>query len=151
MAASPFTVFRETKRMMNEGKITLNSGNFRCILITSGATPLSVNTPHSTWTSMSASLNILASAGNYSVIGLQLANVSWVQMAGGSGYKFDAADLSLSANGVDHLSILAALIMQSANDRPICYASLTNTGVINVSAGNKLIIQFAASGIFELT
>jgi hypothetical protein len=135
--------------MMNEGKITLSSGNFRCILIRSGATPLSVNTPHSTWASMSASVNVLGTGGNYSASGITMANVSWVVMAGGSGYKFDAQDLSLSANGVDHLSIIAAVIYTSANNRPVCYASLS-TSAINVSDGNKLTITFAASGIFEL-
>ena len=147
--AEAWKVFRETKRMMNEGKIDLSTGNFKCILITSGAVPLSENVPHSTWASMSASVNVLASAGNYSASGLAMANVSWVVMAGGSGYKFDAQDLSLSANGTDHLSIIAAVIYTSANNRPICYASLSATA-INVSDGNKLTITFAASGIFEL-
>lgn len=148
MAAEAFKVFNNAKGHLGKGNITLNSGNFRLILIKSNGTPLSVGISADTWTSLQTDgVSGLVSAGNYSASGTLLASPAWTQS--GTKWMFDATNWSLSANGVDHLSIYAALIKQSTGDRPLAYASLS-TASINVSDGNKLIITFNTSGIFEL-
>jgi hypothetical protein len=149
MPAQAFKVFNVTKDMFGQGNITLDSGNFRLILIKSNTVALSQGISALTWGSLvTDGVSSIPTAGNYAASGITMATVTW--SLNGNIMRFDAVDVSLSANGVDHLSIVAALIKTSLNDRPLCYASLS-TSAINLSAGNKLIIQFDASGIFTLT
>lgn len=147
MAASAFTVFTEAKDALGKGSINLNGDNFRLILLQSGTAGLSENAPHSTITSGSAAGWVrFGDLGSYSQSGRLLVNVSW--RTSGNKKLFDATDWSLSANGVTYSKILAALIIRSGG-RPIAYASLS-TATFDLAAGNKLIVQFHASGIFTL-
>lgn len=148
MAASAFTVFREAKKNLGNGTIDLSSGVFKLCLIKSGATLLSANSSASTWASLlTDGVTELSEVGGYSSSGETLAGVSWTRS--GTAIKFDATDFSISASA-DMLSIRACVIRESAGDNVVCYASLS-TAAINVSSGNKLTIQFAASGIFVLS
>lgn len=149
MAASAFTVFKNAKKNLGNTGINLSSGVYKLVLVVSdGAVMLSANSSATTWASLKTDgISELAAGGNYTASGLALANVSWT--LSGTEVKFDAQDFSLSASA-DLLSIRACLIRESATDNILCYASLSSAS-FPVSNGNKLIIQFAGSGIFVLS
>lgn len=148
MAASAFTVFREAKKNLGSGDIVLSGGVFKLVLIKSGATMLSANTSASTWGSLvTDGITEFGDVGGYSSSGKNMANVSWTRS--GTLIMFDATDWSLSVTA-DLSLIRAALIRESAGDHLVAYASLSTAG-FDLSSGNKLIIQFNASGIFTLS
>lgn len=148
MAASAFKVFKEAKKAIGNTSIDLSSGVYKLVLIASGATLLSTGTSASTWASLKTDgVTEVTSGGGYSSSGETLAGVSWT--LSGTAVKFDATDFSISVTA-DLSDIRACLIRQSASDLILCYASLSSAE-FDVSSGNKLIIQFASSGIFVLS
>lgn len=148
MAASAFTIFQEAKKNLGNTTIDLSSGVYKIVLIKSGATMLSATTDATTWASLKTDgVTEVTSGGGYSSSGETLANVSWTRS--GTAVKFDATDFSISVTA-DLSKIRACLIRESAGDNILCYASLS-TAAFDLSSGNKLIIQFAASGIFVLS
>jgi len=148
MAASAFTIFREAKKNLGNTTIDLSSGVYKLALVKSGATLLSANSSASTWASLKTDgVTEVTSGGGYSSSGENLVNVSWT--LSGTAVKFDAQDFSLSVTA-DLSLVRACVIRESAGDNVLCYASLS-TAAFDVSNGNKLIIQFATSGIFVLS
>jgi hypothetical protein len=149
MAASAFKVFREAKKNLGNTTIDLSSGVYKIVLIKSAAgTMLSANTSASTWASLvTDGITEMGEVGGYSSSGETLANVSWTRS--GTNIKFDAQDFSISVTA-DLSVVKACVIRESAGDNILCYATLSSSG-FDVSNGNKLIIQFAASGIFVLS
>ena len=146
MAASAFKVFTAAKGKFGTGGINITE-ECRVVLLQSGTTNLSVGLDVTTLASASAAgLVRFASVGNYSLSGRVLANQSW--RVSGTKWYFDATDWSLSQTA-DMTKILAAMILQTSGTVPLCYASLS-TATFDLSTGNKLIIQFNASGIFNL-
>ena len=150
MAAQAWIVPTTTKKLLGEGSIILNTGNFKLVLVITDAGGVYPSESMSalTWGSLKTDgVEELVSAGNYSTSGIAMTNVGW--SISGSTYIFDADDISLSANGVDHLNIRMALIRQSNGDRVICFSSLSSAS-FDVSSGNKLTITMAAGGLFTL-
>lgn len=148
MAASAFTIFRAAKKNIGNTTIDLSTGVYKICLIKSGATLLSANSSASTWASLKTDgVTEMGEVGGYSSSGETLAGVSWT--LSGTAVKFDATDFSISVTA-DLSLIRACVIRESAGDNVLCYASLS-TAAFDVSSGNKLIIQFAASGIFVLS
>ena len=147
MAASAWKVFREAKRHLGQGNIDLSSGNFKLVLVRSGATMLSAASSAATWASLKTDgVTEVAEAGGYSSSGEALAGVAWT--LSGNNMKFDFTDFSLSVTA-DLLSIRAAIVRVSVGDRILCYASLS-TAAFDLSSGNKLTIQIATAGAFTL-
>lgn len=148
MAASAFKVFNKAKGGLGTASINLNSGNWRLVLVKSAAVRPSAGSSATTWASLKTDgVTEVTSGGGYSSSGELLAGVSW--RASGNNWVFDATDFSISVTA-DLSLITACLIRESASDRIWAYATLS-TGSFNLSSGNKLIIQFASSGIVVLS
>ena len=148
MAASAFKIFKNAKKGMGNATIQLASGVHRLVLIKSGATMLSTGTSATTWASLKTDgVTEVTSGGGYSSSGLSIEGLSWTLSA--LVCKLDATDWSLSASA-DLSLIRACLIRQSASDLIVAYASLSSAA-FDLLSGNKLTIQFNASGIFTLT
>lgn len=142
MAESAWRFFRSAKvRLM--GNLDLNADVFTLHYYTSGSNITSALNTASTRASITSELT---ASNNYTLSGFTLStpNLSF----SGSVVRWDAGDHLLTASGGAFSQIRFALIEQS--NIPICYAELSTAG-INVTAGNTITLQFAASGICELT
>lgn len=146
MAAQPWTAFKHAKRNLGLANIDL-SGGFRIAFFKSAAVEPSAGASASTWASLSADgVAWMASAGDYSKSGIALAGEAWT-LSGNNG-KWDVADVSLLANGVDH-SIKGAVIYESGGTL-LCFSTLS-ASEFAVSNGNTLTITIATSGVFTLS
>lgn len=147
MAASAWTVPSATKKLLGQGSLVLSSGNFKLVLVKSGATMLSEGLSATTWASLKTDgVTEVTSGGGYSTSGEALAGVVWTRS--GTAVKFDCTDFSLSVTA-DLSKIRAALIRASAGDRVVCYASLSSSA-FDLSSGNKLTLTLNSAGIFTL-
>jgi hypothetical protein len=149
MAASAFTVFKQAKKNLGNAAINLASDTFKLVLIKSNASVmLSTGTSASTWSSLKTDgITEMGEVGGYSSSGETLVNVSWT--LSGTAIKFDAQDFSISVTA-DLSAIRAILIRSDDGNEILCYSSLSSAA-FDLSTGNKLIIQFATSGIFVLS
>ena len=145
MAAGAFKIFNSAKGALGSGNIDLAAGNFRLLLVQSGSL-LSVGVDTSTRNSLSAAgFGLFAALGSYSASGKLLASVSW--RLSGTKYLFDAGDWSLSQTAA--MSKIKQCVIIESGGWPIAYTCLSATA-FDLLAGNKLIVQFHASGIFTL-
>lgn len=147
MSASAWAVYNEAKKYLCNGTIVF-PGAFRMTLHTSAG-----NFNTATLSQHSELTSELTEANGYSSSGKALANETWTVGASAGQYKFDADDPFWSANGGTIANIKGAVIWQSAaataNRKLLCRSTLT-TSQFSLSAGNRLTIQFAATGILTL-
>lgn len=146
MAASAWTIFDRAKHHIGVGTINLSSGNFR---LTLHRTSASANLVGDITTY--ASVGDECSGGGYSDV--SLAGIAWTNGASAGQQKFDCTDPVITASGSTLSAVRYAVIRQSASAGGgplLCYAALS-TAEFNVTTGNTLTIQMAATGIFTLT
>lgn len=142
MAESAWRFFRNAKRRIADGTINFDGGTFKLHLYRSGS---NISAP-GTVSTKGALTNELTGHANYTQSGITLAGVTYT--ISGSVTKWDADDISITASAANWSQIRFAMIQHS--DVPIVWCELS-TAQIEVTTGNSLTIQFAASGIFELS
>ncbi len=145
MATSAWRFYRIMKSRLFDGSIDLNTSVFTMHLYTSqggawGGTGLDTST------SASLSSQLTEGAGGYLTAGITLLQLTMTQS--GSVGTWDVSDVVFTASGSDMSDVKFAVIKHSG--LPVCYSELSTAG-FNVSSGNTLTIQIAASGIFEIT
>jgi len=142
MAASPWRVYSEAKKYLQNGTIDLDTNVLKIGIYKSSSNA-------STYTlSTFASVTVKASAG----IKTQEKTLGSVTVSAGTSAKairFDAADIVFTASTASAFSCLYAVIGVSGG-KAICWSKLS-TAAFSVTASNTLTIQMNASGIWELS
>lgn len=148
MAAQAWKLYNRAKRNIGAAAINL-TGSFRISLVTSAS-----NFATATLAGFASLTNEIADGNGYSTSGKALASDTWTAGASAGTIRFDAADPVWTATGGNIANIKGAVVWQSGASAGarllLCYASLTSTQ-FTLSSGNTLTIQFAATGIFNMT
>lgn len=141
MAESAWRFFRNAKKRIADGTINFDGGTFKLHLYRSGS-----NISNTQVSTKGTLTNELTGHANYTQSGIALANV--VYTVSGSVAKWDCDDVAVTASAADLTNIRFAMIEHS--DVPIVWCELS-TAQIDVTTGNSITVQMAASGIFELS
>lgn len=148
MAAS-LTFYQSFREYIADGTIDLDTDSFVVRLLSSSYTPNA-----STHTVIADLTNELSTANGYTNGGTSLVSPTWVR-SGGT-VTFDATDTEWTASGG---SIVARYAVINKNGTAnaivsplVCYILLDTTPAdVTATAGNKLTLQWNASGIFTLS
>ena len=145
MAASAWTIFDQAKHYIGMGTIDLSGGSFR---LTLHRTSASANLVGNITTF--ASVGSESSGGGYS--DFSLASISWGAGTSAGQQKWDVTDPVITASGSTLSAVRYAVIRQSASagGGPLLAYAALSTSEFNVTTGNTLTIQMAATGVFTL-
>lgn len=146
MAASAWTVFDSAKHKIGNGAINLSSHTFRLSLHRTSASA-----------NLAGDITIFTSVGDQCSGGgyaaKTLAGVSWGAGTSAGQQKWDVTDPVFTASASTLSAVRYAVIRKSAGATTsgllLCYAALS-TAEFNVTTGNTLTIQMAATGVFTL-
>ena len=143
MAASAWTIFDRAKHKMATSTMPLSGGIFRLSLHRTSASALLVDGNITIFTSVLDE----CSGGGYAAI--TLAGILWTNGASAGQQKWDATDPIITASSSTLSAVRYAVVRLSAGSTVsghlLCFAALS-TLEFNVSTGNTLTIQFAATG-----
>lgn len=143
MATSAWRFYQIMKRKLLDGTVDLDAANaFTMHLYTSGSNATDLTTS----TSGSLTNQLTAGAGGYTTLGVTLANL--LTTHSGSVGQWDFDDVIFTASGSDMSQLRFAVVKHSGI--PVIYSELSTAG-FNVTSGNTLTIQIAASGAMEIT
>jgi hypothetical protein len=144
MAAS-ITFYNSFREYVADGTIDLDTHTFKVALVTDAYTFSAAHTVFADIT------NELATANGYTAGGAALANVTWAHS--GTTATFDADDTEWTASGGSIVARRAVIYDYTAASDQLVASVLLDTTPADVTAttGNKLILQWNASGIFTLT
>lgn len=147
MAAGAFQMYHSFKTELGNGTMVLEEAStedtFKIALFKTTHTP--VIATDSSYTSLT---NEVANGLGYSTGGYTLVTPTWDLSAGT--VTFDAADPYWDASGGSIVGRYAVIYDDThATKQLICYSDLDASSV-TVTDGNRLTIQFNASGIFTL-
>jgi len=141
MATGTNLAFNHTTKLIGNGTIDFAAHTFKVILLS--ATPAATNTLKSQ----------LTAASNLAAATKTLGSVTWTTTSTDDA-KFDAADVTFTASG--GTSSVKAWAIYDENttsplDAPVCYGDVdTAQATVSLAAGEKLKLQFNASGILRL-
>jgi hypothetical protein len=146
MAASQWMVFDNAKHSLCNGEINLSSNTFRLSLHRTSASANIVGD-----VTIFTSLGDECSGGGY--VAKTLPAVTWGAGISAGQQKFDCSNPVFTASLSTLSAVRYAVIRKSAGSTTsgllLCYAALS-TAEFNVTTGNTLTIQMAATGIFTL-
>jgi hypothetical protein len=146
MAASAWTIFDRAKHYIGDGTIPLSGGIFRLSLHRTSASANLVGN-----ITIFSSVGEQCSGGGY--VAQTLASHTWTAGASAGQQRFDAADPVFTASASTLSAVRYAVIRLSSGSTTsgllLCYAALS-TSEFNISTGNTLTLQLAATGIFTL-
>lgn len=149
MAAQAVKWYNQALKKIGLNEINLLSDTFRAILVTSAS-----NFATATLGLLGSLTGEVTEANGYSSSGKALSTVAWTVGASAMQYKFDADDLSWSANGgtISNIKgIVIAKIGASAGARHLVgYASLTSSQFA-LAAGNRINVNWNSGGILTLS
>ena len=142
MATGTNTAFNHTTKLVGDGTIDFSAHTFK--VVACSTTPVVTNTLKS---QLSASTNLAAATKT-------LASTTWTTVTTNDA-KFDAADITFTASGGS--STVKAFAIYDENttsplDALVCFGDVdTAATAITLAAGEKLTLQWNASGIITLT
>lgn len=144
MAAS-ITFYNSFREYIADGTIDLDTHTFKVALVASGYTFSAAHTVFADIT------NELATANGYTAGGAALGSVTWEHS--GTTSTFDAADTEWTASGGSIVARYAVIYDDTAASDELVACVLLDTTPADVTAtdGNKLILQWNASGILYIT
>jgi hypothetical protein len=144
MAAS-ITFYNSFREYVADGTIDLDTHTFKVALVTDAYTFSAAHTVFADIT------NELATANGYTAGGAALANVTWAHS--GTTATFDADDTEWTASGGSIVARRAVIYDDTAASDQLVASVLLDTTPADVTAttGNKLILQWNASGILYIT
>ena len=150
MAASAWLFFDRAKHKIATAEMPLSGGIFRLSLHRTSASAIF----------SAGSITIFseavdrASGGGWSTAGRTLAGTAWTTGASATQQKWDVTDPVITAIASTLSSVRFALIRTSSgavtSGFVLCYAALS-TAAFDITTGNTLTIQMAATGVFTLT
>jgi hypothetical protein len=148
MSVGAWSVYNLAKKKIGNGSLNLASTGFHIQLHTSAS-----NANTATLGVISSVTNEVTSGNGYSSSGKAFANEAWTVGVSAGQYKFDADDPFWSANGGTIANVKFAVIWvsgASANARHLLCRSQLSTSQFTISAGNRMTLQMAATGILTL-
>ena len=147
MAVGAWTFYDRFKEFMADGSVDLDTTPFRITLHTSASN--AATTSLSTYASLTSEVT---EANGYSSSGKNLSSITWT-LASTATARWDSADPFWSASGGNIANIKFAVIWASgatAGARKLVCRSTLSTAQFTLTSANRLTIQMAADGIFEL-
>jgi hypothetical protein len=149
MSTSAFRVYNSAKKYLLTGIIDLDTSALRARLY--GGTG-STGNPSTYTLSVIGGVSVQASGGGYAQ--KNLGTISVKQGNSAKEIRFDAADLSWSANAsaIDCIKYLVLFVSgaSAGAHKLIGWVHLTDT-TFSLGTGNKLTVQWSSNGIFTLT
>ena len=144
--AATVTFYESFSEYIADGTMDLDGDTFKVMLTSSSYTPSA-----STHTKKSDVTNELSTANGYTQGGATLSSVTWTRSGGTA--TFDAADTEWTASGGSITARYAVIYDDTAaDDELIAYILLDNSPAdVTATDGNKLSLQWNASGIFTLS
>jgi hypothetical protein len=146
MAAGKWKVYESAKEFIGDGRIDLDTHSFKIALFTSAS-----NANTLTHDELADLTNQVANGFGYTTGGITLVNVTWIR-SGGT-VTFDADNVEWTASGGPITARFAVIYDDTdANDALLAVCLLDTTPAdVTATDGNKLQINFNASGIFTLS
>lgn len=150
MAAGAWKFFDNAKHYISNGNINLSAGPFRMILYDVGASATIATSTITVQSEIAPGSNEV-SGGAYTAGGLTLSGVAWVEASGS--VKFDFSDPIWTASGSAMSGVKYAVIVKSVTALTsgfvLCYSTLSTSG-FDITVGNTITVQLAATGCFTL-
>ena len=148
MAASAWAFWNESKHRIANGDISLSAGPFRLALYMSAASG-SINTIALT---IQSEIGNEVSGGTYNAGGLTLSGVTWGAGTSAGQQKFDHTDPVFTASGSAMSNVRFGVIVKSlaATSGYLLVWSALSTAQFDLTTGNTLTVQIAATGVFTL-
>lgn len=143
MAATAWLLYNTAKKYIGNGTLVLGSTAFK-LKLTKSASNASTFTL-STFASVNNEISI---RGGYAANGRALASMIWTVGASAKQYKFNSADVVITASGSSLVNVKFAVIGVSGG-KALCWSKLTTTQ-FTVASPNTLTIQMNTSGIFTM-
>lgn len=152
-AAGKWQLFNSFKGFMADGTIDLDeASSFRCALVTSSYTAALT---HDTWSDIST--NEVANGNGYATHGAAM-TCTWTESPAGT-WTFDSDNPTWAATDSGITARYAVIVHDTdangalaAGDKVVAYCLLDSTPAdVTVTAGNPLVIQIAATGIFAVS
>ena len=144
MAATPFKVYNQAKKYLMDGTLDIDNVPWRMALFTSAS-----NAPSVTLSAYNQITGEVAEGNGYSSSGKALPGVSWGIGASAGEMKFTCSPFFWSANAGDIVNAKHAVIFDPVSGKTLCTSQLSGAQ-FTVTAGNRLTITPAATGIFYL-
>lgn len=149
MAAQAWKVYNKAKKSIGNGTISLANTHYRISLVTSASNFATLTL--STFASLTGEI---PDGNGYSTSGQPATGVLWTVGGSPNQYKFTFNNVTWTGTGGAINNIKGAVIWLSGPSttarKLLCFASLTSSQ-FNLSIGNTLTIQMAATGILTLT
>src|SRR5262245_39088609 len=142
MAAGPFQTYNTAKKYLMDGTLDINTNAWRMALFTSAS-----NAGTATVSTKSQLTNEVTEAFGYSSSGKALPNVKWSTGASAGEMKFTCDPFFWSANAGNITNVKYGVIFDPASGKTLCRSQLS-TAQFNVTAGNRLTVTPAGTGIF---
>ena len=150
MAAGAWKFWTESKVNIGDATIDLATGPFRMLLFDATASA-TIATATITIQSEIATAASEVSGGRYVAGGIALSGVTWA--SSGTNAKFDFTDPIWTASGSAMSTVKYAVIVKSltaiTSGFLLCYSTLS-TSEFDITVGNTLTVQLAATGCFTL-
>ena len=143
MAATAFVLYNLAKKAIGGGVLQLGVTPLKLKLTTSAS-----NAETLTLSTFASVTNEIAIQGGYLANGRALQSMVWTVGASAKSYKFNAADLTITASGAHLVDVKYAVIGVSGGNA-LCWSKLS-TAQFTVTSPNTLTIQFNTLGIFEM-
>lgn len=140
-------LYHSFKVHMANALIDLDTDNFRVVLYKTIAAGISDPT-----LSIRSDITVseVANGSGYLTYGKSLSTPAVTTLGSGT-LSWNASDVWWSALGGPIASIKSFVVLQSnattANSRLVAWGQLTDTGVVSITAGNRVTLQWAANGL----
>lgn len=151
MAVGAWSFYQKFRRNLGRGAITLQSGNWRMILLTSAS-----NAATNTLSTYGSLTNELATSNGYTAGGgtKGLLTQTWTAGASAGQYRFNYSPARIwTATGGSIANIKFAVIYTSgasAGAKKLLVSSQLSTSQFTLTVGNTLTITASATGVFNL-
>ena len=148
MAATAWVIYDRAKHRICNGEISLSAGPFRLALYSTAACASLILSA----LTIQSEIGTEVSGGNYNAGGLTLAGLLWTAGTSAGQQKFDATDPIYTASGSAMSNVRFGVIVKSiaaTSGFLVCWSALS-TAQFDVTVGNTLTVQMAATGIFTL-
>ena len=143
MAATAWLLYNAAKKYIGNGTIVLGTSAFKLKLTTSAS-----NASTFTLSTFAGVTGEISARGGYVANGRALASMIWTVGASAKQYKFNSADVVITASGSSLVNVKYAVIGLSGG-KALCWSRLS-TAQFTITSPNTLTIQMASTGIFTM-
>jgi len=149
MTATTWAFWNQARHKIANNEINLSAGPFRLALYSTAASG-TINTATIT---VQSEIGTEVSGGAYNAGGLTMAAVTWGTGTSAGQQKFDTSNPVFTATGTDMSNVRFGVIVKSVTATTsglLLVWSALSTVEFDLTTGNTLTVQMAATGIFTL-